>query len=160
MTATIGVDAAQAIAVGFPQQQHPARGEDELDRIVGDQHHRGKPFGQAIHEQALRMTSAFLRRQGRYANALPPDFVILDLDMPKMDGCGVLAEVKADPLLRNIPIVMFSTSDSRQDVLRCYELGANCYVSKPGNLQDYASAVTSIVNFWLSVARLPRKEER
>jgi chemotaxis family two-component system response regulator Rcp1 len=103
---------------------------------------------------------AFLRRQGRYANALPPDFVILDLDMPKMDGCGVLAEVKADPLLRNIPIVMFSTSDSRQDVLRCYELVANCYVSKPGNLQDYASAVTSIVNFWLSVARLPRKEER
>jgi len=71
----------------------------------------------------------------------------------------VLAEVKADPLLRRIPIAVFSTSEARQDILRSYELGANCYVSKPGNLQDFISAVTSIGEFWFGFARLPREED-
>ena len=103
---------------------------------------------------------AFLRREGRYANALLPDFVILDLSLPKKDGRAVLAEVKADPVLREIPIVIFSTSEARQDIVRSYELGANCYVSKPGNLPDFISAVTSIGEFWLGLAHLPREEER
>jgi two-component system, chemotaxis family, response regulator Rcp1 len=103
---------------------------------------------------------AFLRREGRYANAAVPDFVILDLNLPRKDGRAVLAEVKADPVLRKIPIAIFSTSEARQDVVRSYELGANCYVSKPGNLQDFISAVTSIGEFWFGVARLPREEER
>ena len=102
----------------------------------------------------------FLRREGKYANALRPDFVILDLNLPKKDGRAVLAEVKADPVLRKIPIAIFSTSEARQDIVRSYELGANCYVSKPGNLQDFISAVTSIGEFWFGFAQLPREEER
>ena len=98
---------------------------------------------------------AFMRREGKYANALLPDFVILDLSLPKKDGRAVLAEVKADPVLRRIPIAIFSTSEARQDIVRCYELGANCYVSKPGNLPDFISAVTSIGDFWLRLAGLP-----
>jgi chemotaxis family two-component system response regulator Rcp1 len=103
---------------------------------------------------------AFLRREGKYAKALLPDFVILDLSLPKKDGRVVLAEVKADPVLHKIPIVIFSTSEARQDILQSYELGANCYVSKPGNLTDFISAVTSIGEFWFGLARLPREEER
>lgn len=103
---------------------------------------------------------AFLRREGKYANALLPDFVILDLNLPKKDGRTVLAEVKADPVLRKIPIAIFSTSQVQKDIVRSYELGANCYVSKPGNLQAFISAVTSIGEFWFGLARLPREEER
>jgi chemotaxis family two-component system response regulator Rcp1 len=103
---------------------------------------------------------AFLRRQGKYAHAILPDFVILDLSLPGKDGRAVLSEVKADPVLRKIPIAIFSTSEARQDILRSYELGANCYVSKPGNLGDFISAVTSIGEFWFGLARLPREEER
>jgi chemotaxis family two-component system response regulator Rcp1 len=102
---------------------------------------------------------AFLRRQGKYTDALLPDFVILDLNLPGKDGRAVLAEVKGDQLLRKIPIAIFSTSEARQDIVRSYELGANCYVRKPGNLQDFISAVTSMGEFWLGLARLPREEE-
>jgi len=103
---------------------------------------------------------AFLRREGKYAHARLPDFVILDLNLPKKDGRTVLAEVKADRLLRKIPIAIFSTSEARQDILRSYELGANCYVSKPGNLEGFISAVTSIGEFWFGLARLPCTEDR
>jgi two-component system, chemotaxis family, response regulator Rcp1 len=103
---------------------------------------------------------AFLRREGKYTSALVPDFVILDLSLPGKDGRTVLAEVKGDPILRKIPITIFSTSDAKQDILRSYELGANCYVSKPGNLRDFISAVTSISEFWFGLAHLPREEER
>jgi chemotaxis family two-component system response regulator Rcp1 len=103
---------------------------------------------------------AFLRREGKYGHAVRPDFVILDLSLPGKDGRAVLAEVKADPLLRKIPIAIFSTSEARQDIQRSYELGANCYVRKPGNLGDFISAVTSIGEFWFGLARLPREEER
>ncbi len=98
---------------------------------------------------------SFFRGEGIYANALPPDFVILDLSLPMKDGRVVLAEVKADPVLRNIPISIFSTSEARQDILRSYELGANCYVRKPGNLADFCAAVTLIADFWLGLVRLP-----
>ena len=102
---------------------------------------------------------AFLKGEGQYANAVAPDFVILDLSLPKKDGRAVLASVKADRTLRKIPIVIFSTSEARQDILACYELGANCYVSKPGNLPDFTAAVTSMQEFWFGSARLPSEEE-
>ena len=102
---------------------------------------------------------AFLRREGKYANRILPDFVILDLNLPKKDGRAVLAEVKTDPVLRNIPVAIFSTSQAQRDIVRSYELGANCYVSKPGNLKDFISAVTKIGEFWFGLARLPREEE-
>jgi chemotaxis family two-component system response regulator Rcp1 len=100
---------------------------------------------------------AFLRQEGKYANALLPDLMILDLNLPGKDGRAVLAEV--NQILRQIPITIFSTSEARQDIVRSYGLGANCYVRKPGNLQDFISAVTSIGEFWLGLARLPREEE-
>jgi two-component system response regulator len=103
---------------------------------------------------------AFMRREGKYVNALLPDFVILDLSLPKKDGGSVLAEVKRDPALRRIPITIFSTSEAQRDIVRSYELGANCYVSKPGNLQAFVSAVTSIGELWFGLAQLPREEER
>jgi len=103
---------------------------------------------------------AFLRHEGKYANALIPDFVLLDLNLPRKDGRAVLSDLKGDPLLRKIPITVFSGSVAQQDIMRSYELGANCYVSKPGNLQDFISAVTSIGEFWFGVARLPQVEDR
>jgi two-component system, chemotaxis family, response regulator Rcp1 len=102
---------------------------------------------------------AFLRRDGKYASGRLPDFVILDLSLPKKDGRAVLAEVKADPLLRKIPITIFSTSEAHQDIASTYELGANCYVRKPGNLSDYTNAVKSIGAFWFGLARLAHERE-
>jgi CheY-like chemotaxis protein len=101
---------------------------------------------------------AFLRRTGPYANTVRPDLVILDLNLPKKDGRAVLAEAKADTHLRAIPVVVFSTSRSLLDITRSYDLGANCYLSKPGNLNDYLSAVQSIEEFWFGSASLPRDE--
>jgi two-component system, chemotaxis family, response regulator Rcp1 len=102
---------------------------------------------------------AFLRRRGIHAEKHRPDLVILDLNLPRKDGRSVLAEVKGDPDLHAIPIVVFSTSCSLLDIGRSYELGANCYVSKPGNLKDYLAAVRSIERFWFGSASLPRKEK-
>ncbi len=103
---------------------------------------------------------AFLRREGKYTNAAIPSLVLLDLNLPGKDGRIVLAEVKADPSLRTTPVVIFSTSNDRTDILHTYSLGANSYVTKPGNLPDFISAVTSIGNFWFSHAQLPTQEKR
>jgi chemotaxis family two-component system response regulator Rcp1 len=102
---------------------------------------------------------AFLRRTGPFADTVRPDLVILDLNLPRKDGRAVLAEAKADTSLRTIPVVVFSTSRSMLDITRSYDLGANCYVSKPGNLKDYFSAVQSIEEFWFGSASLPREEQ-
>jgi chemotaxis family two-component system response regulator Rcp1 len=102
-------------------------------------------------EQAL----AFLRRTGKYSDAVRPDLLILDLNLPRRDGRAVLAEVKADPELNELPVVIFTTSRSSRDIARCYELGANCYVSKPGNLGQFFSAVRSLETFWFGFASLP-----
>jgi CheY-like chemotaxis protein len=102
-------------------------------------------------EEALQ----FLHRSGRFADAVRPDLIILDLNLPRKDGRAVLAEVKADPELNEVPVVVFTTSHAPRDIARCYELGANSYVSKPGNLGQFFSAVRSIENFWFGFASLP-----
>ncbi|MEP6644338.1 MAG: response regulator [Acidobacteriaceae bacterium] len=101
---------------------------------------------------------AFLRREGKYAKVPVPSLVLLDLNLPGKDGRIVLAEVKADPELRKTPVVIFSTSRDHNDILHSYALGANSYVTKPGNLPEFISAVTSIGNFWFSHAQLPREK--
>src|SRR4029077_16440866 len=106
-------------------------------------------------EEAL----AFLHRIGQHADALRPDLVILDLNLPKKDGRAVLAEAKTDKTLRTIPVVVFSTSRSTLDIARSYELGANCYVHKPGNLEDYFLAMRSIEEFWFGAGSLLREEK-
>jgi len=114
------------------------------------------PHGSHVHgvtdgEEAM----AFLHRTGKHAHAVRPDLVVLDLNLPRKDGRAVLAEVKADPDLHKLPIVVFTTSNSGLDIVRSYELGANCYVSKPGNLGDFFAAVQSIEEFWFDFASLP-----
>ena len=100
---------------------------------------------------------AFLRREGKYADSTLPELVLLDLNLPRKDGRSVLAEIKRDPELRKIPVVIFTTSQTPRDIQHSYELGANCFVSKPGNLHDFISAVSALEQFWLSVARVPRQ---
>lgn len=102
---------------------------------------------------------AFLDRRGKYAQALQPDLVILDLSLPKRNGLAVLAAMKAGPQLRHIPVVVFSSSRLSQDITRSYELGASSYVSKPGNLTEFFSAVKSIEDFWCDTASVPPRGE-
>ena len=103
---------------------------------------------------------SFLRQEGKYTEAPAPDLVVLDLNLPRKDGREVLAEVKADPDLAKIPVVIFTTSQASSDISRSYELGANCYLRKPGNLADFVAVVQSMADFWLGFASLPRKEKR
>lgn len=102
---------------------------------------------------------AFLGRRGNYSDATRPDLVILDLNLPKRDGLAVLAAMKASPDLRRIPVVVFSTSQLAKDIGRSYELGANCYISKPGNLADFFSTVKAIEEFWFGSVSLPPRGE-
>jgi CheY-like chemotaxis protein len=100
---------------------------------------------------------AFLRREGRYSGSPRPDLILLDLNLPKKDGREVLAEVKADPLLRRIPVVVLTTSRAEEDVLRAYDLHANCYVTKPVGLEQFMQVIKNIDHFWIRVVVLPEK---
>lgn len=98
---------------------------------------------------------AFLRRQGKYADAPHPDLILLDLNLPKKDGREVLAEIKQDPELRRIPVVILTISKAEEDVLRSYDLHANCYITKPVDLEQFVKIVQAIEDFWLQIVRLP-----
>jgi chemotaxis family two-component system response regulator Rcp1 len=100
---------------------------------------------------------AFLKREGEYASALRPDLILLDLNLPKKDGREVLEEIKQNPALKTIPVVILTTSSSEADILRSYQLHANCYITKPVGLEGFLTVVKSIDSFWLSVVRLPRE---
>jgi CheY-like chemotaxis protein len=97
----------------------------------------------------------FLRRQGRHGNAPQPDIVLLDLNLPRKDGREVLAEVKVDPRLKHIPIVVLTTSNAEQDILKSYKLHANAYITKPVDLDKSFSVMKTLEDFWLNVVRLP-----
>jgi len=97
----------------------------------------------------------FLRRTGRYGGAVRPDLILLDLNLPRMDGREVLAEVKSDAKLKTIPVVVLTTSRAEQDVLRSYELQANCYITKPVDLEQFIAVVKSIEDFWFTIVTLP-----
>ncbi len=97
----------------------------------------------------------FLRRRGPHAEAKRPDLILLDLNMPRMDGWEVLAEIKNDPDLRRIPVVVLTTSQSETDVRRCYDLHANCYISKPIGFHEFVQTVKAIEHFWFDLALLP-----
>jgi two-component system, chemotaxis family, response regulator Rcp1 len=98
---------------------------------------------------------AFLRRQGTHARAVRPDLILLDLNLPRMDGREVLAHIKEDPALKTIPTVILTTSDAEVDIARSYELQANCYLTKPVQLDAFENLVKSINDFWLTKAKLP-----
>jgi chemotaxis family two-component system response regulator Rcp1 len=98
---------------------------------------------------------AFLRREGKHAHAPRPDLILLDLNMPRKDGREVLAEIKADPDLRRIPVVILTMSTAEKDILESYDLHANCYIAKPVDLDQFLGVVQSIGEFWLATVRLP-----
>jgi CheY-like chemotaxis protein len=100
---------------------------------------------------------AFLRREGPYADMPTPDLVLLDLNLPRKDGREVLAEIKADPELRRIPVVVLTTSEAEEDVLRSYELHANAYVTKPVDFDRFVHVVRQIDDFFVTVVRLPSR---
>jgi chemotaxis family two-component system response regulator Rcp1 len=97
----------------------------------------------------------FLRRQGAYAKAARPDLILLDLNLPRKDGRAVLAEIKTDPALQHIPVVVLTTSQAEKDVLQSYTLHANCYIVKPVDFQQFLDVVKAIEHFWLTVVKLP-----
>lgn len=99
----------------------------------------------------------FLQRQGRFGDAPRPDLILLDLNLPRKDGREVLAEVKADPNLKRIPVVVLTTSAAEEDVLRAYNLHANCFVTKPVEFDQFMQVVKAIDGFWVSVVTLPKK---
>jgi CheY-like chemotaxis protein len=100
-----------------------------------------------------------LRRQGQHAHAARPDLILLDLNLPKKDGREVLAEIKADDKLKHIPVVILTTSQDEQDVLKSYNLYANCYITKPVDLDQFIKVVKSIEDFWLGIVVLPKNEK-
>jgi two-component system, chemotaxis family, response regulator Rcp1 len=100
---------------------------------------------------------AFLRREGVYATAPRPELILLDLNLPKKDGREVLAEIKKDEDLKCIPVVILTSSAAEQDIVKSYSLHANCYITKPVDLDQFIGVVKSIEHFWLSVVRLPQE---
>lgn len=99
---------------------------------------------------------SFLSRRNGYADAPRPDLVLLDLNLPKLSGREVLERVKRDPGLMNIPVVVLTTSAAEEDILRSYQLHANCYITKPVDLEQFLKVISTIDNFWLTIVKLPR----
>ncbi|MGD8568653.1 MAG: response regulator [Gammaproteobacteria bacterium] len=100
---------------------------------------------------------AFLNRQGEYADAPRPDLILLDLNLPKKDGREVLEEIKRDDMLKRIPVVVLTTSQAEEDIVKTYNLHANCYVTKPVDLDQFITIVRSIEDFWLTIVKLPHE---
>jgi chemotaxis family two-component system response regulator Rcp1 len=99
---------------------------------------------------------AFLHREGEYAGAPRPDLILLDLNMPKKDGREVLAEIKTDENLKSIPVVILTTSAAERDIIKSYNLHANCYITKPVDLNQFIEVIQSIEGFWLTLVKLPQ----
>jgi two-component system, chemotaxis family, response regulator Rcp1 len=98
---------------------------------------------------------AYLRQEGPYAEAPRPDLILLDLNLPRMDGREVIEAIKTDPSLRRIPIVVLTTSQAEEDVLQAYDLHVNCFITKPADLEGFIRVVRSIEDFWLTIVKLP-----
>ena len=106
-------------------------------------------------QEAVRM----LRREPPYENQARPDLILLDLNLPKKDGREVLEDIKRDPDLKTIPVVVLTTSSAEVDIIKSYQLHANCYITKPVDLDQFISVVKSIDDFWLSIVRLPAEKK-
>ena len=102
-------------------------------------------------EEAL----SYLRQEGTFADVPRPDMILLDLNMPKKDGRWLLSQIKSDPEFKNIPVIVLTTSQAEQDILKSYDLHANCYITKPVDLDEFYSVIKSISDFWLSIVKLP-----
>jgi CheY-like chemotaxis protein len=133
--------------------------------VIEDNTGGGRPTAEALRESKVRCNVivvadgaealALLRREDRYSESTRPGIVFLDLDLPKRNGLAVLAEIKRDPNLQRIPVVVLSASDTEEDVRRSYGLHANCYITKPADRGEFIRAVKSAYDFWLATAKLP-----
>jgi len=117
----------------------------------------GVPSNVSVVEDGVEAL-AFLRGQGKYAHGLLPDLILLDLKMPRKSGLEVLAEIKADEALRSIPVIVLTTSDASDDVLKAYDLQASLYVTKPADIQEFDRVMNSIKDFCLTVVKLPPRK--
>ncbi|HXP32237.1 MAG TPA: response regulator [Stellaceae bacterium] len=124
-------------------------------RLTREAFREGKIRNNLHHARDGIEALAFLRREGVYAAAPTPDIVLLDLNLPKKDGRQVLRELKQDPKLCLIPVVVLTTSEAEQDILRSYQLHANCYITKPVDLEKFITIVRGIEEFWLAIVTLP-----
>lgn len=131
--------------------------EDNLGdiRLIKEAFKEGKIINRVSVVEDGEAAMAFLRREGPYAGAVRPDLILLDLNLPKKDGREVLAEIKADEDLKRIPVVILTTSQAEEDILRTYNLHANCYVTKPVDLEQFLAVVRSIEDYWLAIVKLP-----
>jgi two-component system, chemotaxis family, response regulator Rcp1 len=130
--------------------------DSPTDRLLAEEALREAKMANRVNvavdgEQALQ----YLRRQGPHAKAVRPDLILLDLNLPKKDGREVLREIKQDPVLKVIPVVVLTTSRAEEDILKSYGLHANCYISKPVQFDEFKRIVLSIESFWFAVVKLP-----
>jgi len=124
-------------------------------RLTKEALHEGKVYNNLHWVKDGVEAIEFLKQRGKHANAPRPDIILLDLNLPKKDGREVLSEIKGDRDLRAIPVVILTTSKAEEDVLKSYDLHANCYVTKPVDLEKFIVVIQSIDRFWLSVVTLP-----
>lgn len=101
---------------------------------------------------------AFLRKEGKYSNEERPDLILLDLNLPRMDGREVLKEIKNDDALKSIPVVVLTVSKSEEDILKSYNLHANCYITKPVDLKQFSKVTKAVQEFWLTIVKLPPRK--
>ena len=127
---------------------------DDAD-LTMDALRNGRVRNRITHVEDGMAAMAFLRREGKYADAPRPDLILLDLNLPRKSGREVLAEIKQDPDLRRIPVVIMTSSDDEKDILAAYNLYVNCYVTKPVDLDQFIGVVKSIEHFWFSIVKLP-----
>ncbi len=126
-------------------------------RLVREALHDGKIINNmAVVNDGVEALN-FLRKSGPYADAARPDMILLDLNLPRKDGREVLAEIKEDPDLKRIPVVVITSSRAEQDVLKSYNLHANCFITKPVDLEQFVAVVKSIEDFWMGIVKLPPK---
>jgi chemotaxis family two-component system response regulator Rcp1 len=126
-------------------------------RLIQEGLRDGKILNQLSTVSNGQQAMELLRQQGNYAQARRPELILLDLNLPRKDGREVLQEVKTDPNLRSIPIVIITSSPVEEDILKSYNAHANCYIVKPLDLHKFINVVRSIEDFWLSIVKLPRK---
>jgi two-component system, chemotaxis family, response regulator Rcp1 len=124
-------------------------------RLASEALRVGKVRNRLFHVEDGVEAIDFLRQQGKHKNAIRPDLILLDLNLPRMDGREVLAEIKGDESLRQIPVVVLTISKEEEDVLRTYDLHANCFITKPIDFEQFMKVVRSIENFWMTIVRLP-----
>ena len=139
LTGLAGPDYDATISFGLPFESEDSRYGKYRLKVAGDG------------EEAL----AVLRKIGDYQDAARPDLILLNLNLPRKDGRECLAEIKADPELKRIPVVVLTTSQAEADIQRCYELHANCYITKPVDFDRFTNVVSAVEEFWLKVVELP-----